>query len=143
MRHQVAGKKLGRDISSRQALLANLADDLIASGAISTTLAKAKFTRPYIERLITLAKGKKLLYDRKIAPRVSKDALNKLIKVIGPGFAKRSGGYTRIVKVGRRLGDGAIMARLELLPIDKKEKPVTAEGIVPTAKDSSKGRKSQ
>lgn len=126
MRHQVAGKKLGRDINSRQALLAGLAGDLIVSGTIRTTLAKAKFARPFIERLITLAKDEKLVADRKIASRVSQDALNKLIKVIGPGFTKRSGGYTRIIKVGRRLGDGAPMARLELLPIEKKEKPVTA-----------------
>lgn len=119
MRHMAAGRKLSRDTGARQALLKNIAGALFSKGRLETTLAKAKFARPYVEKLITAAKEKKLQENRTLASRVPGD-LNKLLLEIGPGMATRSGGYTRIVKVKRRLGDGSPMARLELLPADKK-----------------------
>lgn len=120
MRHQVFGRKLGRDTNARKALLNNLASAVIVSGKVNTTLAKAKFAKPYIEKLITSAAKNLLSKNRVLASRFSKDALNRLLTQVGPGFAKRPGGYTRIIKVARRVGDGAPMARLELLEIDKK-----------------------
>ena len=126
MRHQVFGKKLGRDTNARKALLDNLASALIVSGKINTTLTKAKFARAYIEKLITSASKNRLSKNRILASRLSQDALQRLLKEIGPGFTNRSGGYTRIIKTGQRLGDGAPMARLELLPIEKKQKPATS-----------------
>lgn len=122
MRHMVSGRRLSRDRDARQALLANIAVALFSKGRIKTTLAKAKFARPYVEKLITAAKEKKLAQNRVLASRVTRD-ISKLLSEIGPGFAERSGGYTRIVKIGPRLGDGSPMARLELLPLDKKPKP--------------------
>lgn len=124
MRHLAAGRKLSQDTGGRQALLKNIASALFSKGRLETTLAKAKFARPYVEKLITAAKEKKLPENRALASRVPGD-LNKLLSEIGPGMATRSGGYTRIVKMKRRLGDGSPMARLELLPIDKK--PTTTE----------------
>ncbi len=122
MRHMVSGRKLSRDKDARQALLKNIAGALFSKGRIKTTLAKAKFARPYVEKLITAAKAKKLAENRTLASKVPGD-LNKLLSEIAPSFEKRQGGYTRIVKIARRLGDGAPMAQLELLPIEKKPKP--------------------
>lgn len=126
MRHLVSGRKLSRDKDARQALLKNIAGALFSKGRIKTTLAKAKFARPYVEKLITAAKAKRLQENRTLASKVPGD-LNKLLSEIGPGMALRPGGYTRIVKIGPRLGDGAIMARLELLPIEKPKPPKISE----------------
>lgn len=120
MRHQVFGKKLGRDINARKALLANLASALIVSGKVNTTLAKAKFAKPYVEKLITAASKNRLSKNRVLASHLSTDALRRLLKEIGPEAKSRSGGYTRIIRTSRRLGDSAPMARIELLRVEKK-----------------------
>ncbi len=119
MRHAVFGRKLGRDTNSRRALLNNLAGALIINGSVTTTLAKAKFVKPYVEKMVTSAKKDKLASKRILASYLQKVAFNKLIREIAPGFDKRPGGYARIVKLATRRGDAAAMARLEFLEWDK------------------------
>ena len=150
MRHRVFGRKLSRDINARKALLANLATSLIVNGKLVTTVAKAKFARPYVEKLITSAKGDRLFANRKLASVLSPAAFKKLVLEIAPGFSERHGGYLRIVKQVTRRGDNAQMARLELLEWDKtkvkvpkvaKPKPKPKKSKV-TKKDKSNPRKS-
>ncbi len=116
MRHRIKGRKLSRTASHRKAVLRNMVTSLFEHERIETTTAKAKELRPYAERLITLAKRGDLharrLAARKIADR---DVLGKLFHDIGPRFADRPGGYTRILKLGTRRGDAAEMALIELV----------------------------
>jgi large subunit ribosomal protein L17 len=116
MRHRVKGRQLSRTASHRKALLANLATSLFRHDRIETTEAKAKELRPYAERLITLARRGDLharrLVERKIKDR---EVSHRLFAELGKRFAARPGGYTRIVKLGHRPGDGADVARIELL----------------------------
>lgn len=116
MRHRAKGRQLSRTASHRRALLNNMATSLFEHGQIVTTEAKAKELRPFAERLITLARRGDLharrLVERKIKDR---DVLGRLFAEIGPRFAARPGGYTRILKLGHRPGDGADVARIELL----------------------------
>lgn len=121
MRHLVFGRKLGRDTNERKALLANLSNSLISKGQITTTLAKAKFAQGYVEKLITAAKSNKLATQRSLAPYLTSQDFLRLVSEIGPGFLERKGGYTRIIKLGSRLGDNAPMARLEILPYQKPQ----------------------
>ena len=116
MRHQKAGRQLRRTSEQRLALLRGLAMSLIEHGAIETTEAKAKELRPFVEKLITKAKTG-TLHARRLAGRhVQKRATaDKLFQEVGPRFATRNGGYTRILKTGHRKGDGAEMARIELV----------------------------
>ncbi len=116
MRHAVAGRKLGRPTGHRRALYRNLVTDLLRYERITTTLAKAKAIQPIAEKLVTVGKqdtvhhrrlAASTLYDRKI--------VQKLFDVVGPRFADRPGGYTRIIRLGPRLGDAAEMARIELV----------------------------
>src|SRR5438046_8635375 len=117
MRHLKAGRKLGRNASHRAALMRNLARALFEHGRIITTLEKAKEARPFVEKLITLAK-KGTLHARRLAlARLrDKESVTRLFREIGPRFADRPGGYTRVIKRHeRRLGDGGRTAFLELL----------------------------
>lgn len=115
MRHQVLGKKLGRDIHARRALLRNLSSSLIHSGSIVTTEAKAKFVRRFVEKLIRNSQEKSLARKREIASVLEQKSFLRLIEEIGPGFADRQGGYTRIIRLNPRRGDSAPMAKIELL----------------------------
>ncbi len=143
MRHQVFGRKLGRDTNARKALIGNLANSVLKTGQLTTTLAKAKFARPYVEKLITYAKRKNdLKNDRYLASLVSKEAFSKLRLSIGPGFETRSGGYTRIIKLVPRKGDAAPMARLELLKIEKVTAVQSAEEKQKDTKDKAVEKKS-
>jgi len=116
MRHRVKGRRLKRTSEQKLALMRSLAQALIERGAIETTEARCKELRPFVERLITKAKSG-TLHDRRLAGRhVQKREINdKLFTEVGPKFASRAGGYTRILKVGHRKGDGAEMARIELV----------------------------
>ena len=131
MRHHRAGKKLGRDASHRKALYANLAGSLIEHGRIKTTEAKAKAVKPFAEQMITLGKRGDLAARRQaIAELRSQDVVRHLFTDVAPRFAERPGGYTRIVKLGPRLGDAAEMVYLELvdfLPAPPRERPARAE----------------
>jgi large subunit ribosomal protein L17 len=116
LRHQKAGRKLGRDSAHRKALYANLAAALIEHGRIKTTVAKAKEVRPVAEQMITLGKrGDVAAHRQAVAFLRSKPVAHKLFAEIAPRFADRPGGYTRIVKLGPRQGDAAEMAYLELV----------------------------
>jgi large subunit ribosomal protein L17 len=116
MRHRVKGRRLKRTSEQKLALMRGLAQALIERGAIETTEARAKELRPFVEKLITKAKSG-TLHDRRLAGRhVQKREINdKLFTEVGPKVASRAGGYTRILKVGHRKGDGAEMARIELV----------------------------
>jgi large subunit ribosomal protein L17 len=116
MRHAVAGYKLGRPTSHRLALYRNLVTDLLRYERVQTTLAKARAIQPIAEKMVTVGKTDSVhhrrlaaaqLYDRKI--------VQKLFDVVGPRFAERPGGYTRILKLGKRLGDAADIAIIELV----------------------------
>jgi large subunit ribosomal protein L17 len=118
MRHRVAHRKLGRVTPHRVALLRNLASALFERERIRTTLMKAKELRPYAERLITLAKrDEDRLHARRLVARDIHDPLvvRKLFDTLSARYATRPGGYTRILRLGPRRGDGAEMAILELL----------------------------
>lgn len=123
MRHLVKGKKLRRNTAQRRALLRNLVTSFLEKERVRTTLAKAKATRPVAEKMITLAK-KDTLHTRRLALRFiyKKPVVKKLFDDIGPRFSERPGGYTRIVKIGPRAGDGADMAILELVGSEFKKK---------------------
>ena len=116
MRHRRAGKKLGRDSAHRRALYSNLAGALIEHGRIKTTQAKAKAVKPFAEQMITLGKRGDLHARRlALAELRSQDVVHQLFADVAPRFADRPGGYTRIVKLGPRLGDAAEMVYLELV----------------------------
>jgi large subunit ribosomal protein L17 len=116
MRHQRAGKKLGRDSAHRKALYANLAGALIEHGRIKTTEAKAKAVKPMAEKMITLGRRGDIHARRQaIAFLRSQDVVHKLFSEVAPRFAERPGGYSRIVKIGTRQGDAAEMVYLELV----------------------------
>jgi large subunit ribosomal protein L17 len=116
VRHQKAGRQLRRTTEQKLALMRGLASALIEHGAIETTEAKAKELRPFVEKLITKAKTG-TVHARRLAGRhvQQRATADKLFQEIGPRFAKRAGGYTRILKTGHRKGDGAEMARIELI----------------------------
>src|SRR5580693_6204178 len=116
MRHKKVGRHLRRTSEQRLALLRGLASSLVEHGAINTTEAKAKELRPFVEKLITKARTGTLHARRLAGIHVHKRAASdKLFQELGPRFATRKGGYTRILKTGHRKGDGAEMARIELI----------------------------
>ena len=117
MRHNAKGRQLSRTATHRRAMLNNMAASLFSHGGVTTTEAKAKELRPFAEKLITLARRGDL-HSRRLVERKIKDReiTHKLFTEIGPRFAARPGGYTRILKLGHRVGDGADVAKIELLP---------------------------
>ena len=116
MRHKIAGRKLSRATDHRMALYRNLVTDLLRYEKIVTTEAKTKEARSLAEKMITLGKKGGLPARRQALVVVyDKDVVNKLFTELGPRYAQRAGGYTRVVKLGPRLGDGAPMAQLELV----------------------------
>jgi large subunit ribosomal protein L17 len=116
VRHRKAGSKLKRDIGARRALLRGLVTNVIEEERITTTVPKAKAAKPLVEKMITLAK-KDSLHARRLAASylLKPEAVQKLFEKLGPRFNQRNGGYTRIVKLGWRKGDGAETAKLELV----------------------------
>jgi len=123
MRHLVKSTRLGRNSAQRKALLRSLVTSFLEKERIQTTLAKAKATRPIAEKMITLSK-KDTLHARRRALRLiyKRDVVKKMFEDLGPRFIERPGGYTRIIKLGPRQGDGAEMAILELIDSDFKKK---------------------
>jgi large subunit ribosomal protein L17 len=116
MNHRIAGRRLGRNMSHRKATMKHLAVALFKHDAIETGLLKAKELRIFAEPLITLARTDSVDNRRRaFAALRDDDVVRKLFTTIGPSFATRPGGYTRILKLGYRLGDGAPMARIELV----------------------------
>ena len=116
MRHQVAGRRLGRSSGHRKALYRNLVTELLKHEKITTTEAKAKEVRSLAEKMITFGKAGKLhSYRQVLAFMMDKHTVEKLFTVVAPRYAERPGGYTRITKLGPRLGDSAPMVQLELV----------------------------
>lgn len=152
MRHRVHGRKLGRPSPHRRALLRNLCTSLFEHGRITTTVQKAKEVRPVAEKLITLGKRDTLHARRRAAGFLLKAAVvQELFGTIAARYADRNGGYTRIVKLGSRSGDGADLAIIELLGSElavkkaeqeasektKKEKKPAAEGAEGTGEEAA------
>ncbi len=123
MRHQVKGRKLRRPTAHRRALLRNLVTSFLERERMRTTLAKAKEVRPLAEKMITLGKRGTLHARRQVMAFVKTEAVvAKVFDDLGPRFGQRPGGYSRIIKLGRRMGDGAQMAMLELIGSEFKKK---------------------
>ncbi|BBF22424.1 50S ribosomal protein L17 [Sutterella megalosphaeroides] len=128
MRHRHGLRKLNRTSAHRLAMLRNMMCSLIKHEAIKTTLPKAKELRRVVEPMITLAKEPTLANKRLAFNRLrDREVVVKLFDVIGPRFANRQGGYTRILKMGYRVGDNAPMAYMELTERAEKAEEVTAE----------------
>ncbi len=134
MRHMKAGRKLGRTSEHRRALFRNQLRSLIEHERIITTLVKAKTLRPIAEKVVTLGRKADSVHARRLVGRwiESRDVIKRLFSEIGPRFVNRPGGYTRIVKLGPRKGDGAELAILEFvdfkLPEAKAEKSAASKG---------------
>jgi len=125
MRHRVARVKLGMDASHRRAVFANMAASLLKHEQITTTLPRARALRPYVEKLITLGKKGGLHARRQALSQLYDEAVvGKLFEVVGPRYANRAGGYTRVLKAGFRRGDAAALAVIELVDRD-----VSAKGL--------------
>src|SRR5271154_4474265 len=147
MRHLISGSKLGRQPAHRRATLRNLVTNLIEKERIQTTLLRAKATRPLAERMITLGKRDSLHSRRQAAAfLMTPEATKKLFADLAPRFADRPGGYTRIIRTGWRIGDGAELAILEFIgsELKKKEKKSkkAAEEVPEEEKESVASAKS-
>lgn len=122
MRHRKAGRRLGRTTSHRKATMQSLAVALFSHYAIETTLAKAKELRRFAEPLVTLAKRDSVTNRRRaFAALRDKTAVKRLFDEVGPTNVDRPGGYTRVLKLGPRLGDAAPMSRIELVGLGEYE----------------------
>lgn len=149
MRHRVAHRKLGRVTEHRIALLRNQATALLRHEHIVTTVPKAKELRPFVERLITVAKrglaapdtnGRMLTARRVVMQDLQdRDVVTKLFDTIAPRFAARAGGYTRLMRVGFRKGDSAEVAQVELIGSEFDPNAKVASGETAEAKPKSKG----
>lgn len=132
MRHKIQGRKLNRTSSHRQAMFSNMAVSLINHEQITTTLPKAKALRPYIETLITAAKSSDINTRRRLIAKIKdKQAVSKLMSVLGTRYQTRPGGYTRVMKNNFRYGDMAPMACIEFVDRD-----INAKGKVNTTQDT-------
>jgi large subunit ribosomal protein L17 len=143
MRHRVHHRKLGRTTPHRTALLRNLATALFERERIRTTLPKAKELRPYAEKLITLAKREDdRLHARRLVARDIQDPVivKKLFDLLGARYASRPGGYTRILRLGPRKGDGAEMAIVELLGSEYQPKGKDEKGKKEKATEAPKAK---
>ena len=129
MRHGFRGRRFNRTAEHREAMFANMAAALIKHEQIVTTLPKAKALRAHVEKVITLGKNKSLASIRRAAALLQdKEALKKLFDVLGPRYANRAGGYTRIMRMGDyRIGDGGSKAILELVDNNVLERKLSAE----------------
>ncbi|MBT6502117.1 MAG: 50S ribosomal protein L17 [Deltaproteobacteria bacterium] len=125
MRHLRAGKRLGVTTSHRKAMMRNLVTALLEHGEIKTTITRAKEMRKYFDKMIGLGKKQDLHSRRQALAFVkSKEAIKKLFDEYGPLYEDRNGGYTRIFRLGQRLGDNAQMALIQMVDIKEGEKPV-------------------
>ena len=151
MRHRNSVKKLGRTASHRKATLANLSAALFEQKHIQTTVAKAKATRSYSEKLITLAKRETLHAKRLALKKLKQRRIVKILfEEIAPRYIDRAGGYTRVVKLGQRMRDGAPMAVIELVGYEmaskkkkEKEKAKEKEKEKETKKDMKKKKRAK
>ncbi len=141
MRHRMANRKLGRDKDHRRALFKNMATALFTYEKIITTEAKAKAVRRIVEKLITMGKRGDLAARRRVSQLITnKKVVKKLFDQIAPRFSNRNGGYTRILKIGRRVGDNAPLVLMGLIgaePMHPKHKKEERAASKAAAKESS------
>ena len=144
MRHQSRGRTLSRRREHRRAMLSNLAASLIKNGRVKTTDAKAKEVRPFVERMVTFAKRGDLHARRIVLSRLKDPgAVKKLFEEFGPKFADRSGGYTRILKLGFRQGDNSPVSLIEFVGtemVKPASKTKTAKKKIRTKKGEAAGK---
>ncbi|HPD73769.1 MAG TPA: 50S ribosomal protein L17 [bacterium] len=147
MRHRVVKKKLNRDMDHRKSLALNLSSQIIENGKINTTLAKAKWVKPKIEKLITKAikahksDDKIFKFNTVKALRKSlrsEEVIKKLMEEIAPKFLERAGGYTKIIKTGNRDGDNSLTARIELVSSLEETKEKLKKKAVKKNEDKTK-----
>ena len=145
MRHRNEGRKLSRNTSHRRSLLRNLVTDFLDHGRLMTTLPKAKEVRPLAEKMITLGKRDNLHARRQLQSYLMRDAVaKKVFDTIAPRFADRNGGYSRIIKLGNRQGDGADLAIIELLGSELEvKKAERAEKAAEKTKGKKKGEEAE
>lgn len=145
MKHRVAGKKLARDRSHRQALFKNLLSALILHGEIKTTESKAKVIQRLFEKLVTKSKLKTLHARRTVGIHLNnRQVINKLVDEVTPQFKNRASGFTRIIRLGKRKGDDALMVRLTLVEKPEiKEKPKKKKAEKPAKSKSTSKRKDE
>jgi large subunit ribosomal protein L17 len=137
MRHRKQGRKLNRTSSHRKAMFANMATSLILHEQIVTTLPKAKELRSFVDKLITLGKQGDIHARRRAVSRLRDEAMaKKLFDVLGPRYADRAGGYTRVLKAGYRFGDNAPMAVIELVDRDESAKGAEDKARVAAQEDA-------
>jgi len=142
MRHRKKGKKLGRTSSHRKRTLQALSNALIENKRITTTVAKAKALRPFVEPLITRAKEDTQHNRRQVFRHLqSNDAIEELFSEVSERVGDRPGGYTRIIKLGQRSGDGAELAMVELVDYNDVQPADTGGGSGGTRRGSGKGRR--
>jgi len=123
MRHRLAGRKLGRTVTHRKAMLDNMAASLVKHEQIRTTLPKAKELRPFVEKLVTLGKRGGLHARRQLIATLQDEAMaSKLLTTLADRYRSRPGGYTRVLKAGFRQGDNAAMAVIEFVDRDPSAK---------------------
>jgi len=123
MRHRKAGRRLGRTTSHRKAMMRNLVTSLLEHEKITTTDAKAKELRGVADKMITLGKRGTLHARRQALSFIRNDRVTaKVFEELSPRYAERAGGYTRVVKVGNREGDDALLSMIELMPAEEKKK---------------------
>ncbi len=116
MRHRVSGRKFDRPTNERIALFRNLTTQVLKHGSVRTTVMRAKEVRPFVEKMITLGKRGTVHARRQALAFVYEpDVVDRLFSELAPTYATRPGGYTRVLKIGPRLGDGAMMAQIELV----------------------------
>jgi len=134
MRHRTAGNRLGRTTSHRIAMTRNMANSMVLHERIVTTLAKAKAVKPFVEKLVTLGRKDTMPNRRRAFAELNdKQSVKKLFAVLGPRFAKRDGGYCRILKLSKpRLGDNGARAILEFVERTPKDKPEAAADATPS-----------
>ena len=144
MRHRKKGQKLGRTSSHRKRTLQALSNALIENKRITTTVAKAKALRPFVEPLITRAKEDTQHNRRQVFRHLqSNDAIEELFSEVSERVGDRPGGYTRIIKLGQRSGDGAELAMIELVDYNDVQPADTGGGSGGTRRGSGKGRRDQ
>ena len=121
MRHRNGGFKLGRNTSHRRALLRNLVTSVILNDRIHTTITKCKASRPLVEKMVTLGKNGSVHARRQaLAYLMTPESVDRLFAIVAPRYAERNGGYTRIVRTGKRQGDSSEMAYIELLGAEQE-----------------------
>ncbi len=141
MKKNVFGRQLKRDKNERTALFKGLISSLVLHGSIKTTESKAKAIKGRVDKLITRAKKGGINAAHFVAPFVAANALEKLISDVAPRFVNRPGGYTRIIKLGNRMHDGASMVVLEL--VEQGQKAIVAKETLIASKDNKKEEKQE